>query len=85
MKSSLLAYAQQKLGEINSLRIIGTAAEKGAIVSFEMKNAHAHDFATVIDRAGHRGAGRYALCHAAAGTLRCHGHLPGVVRALQHP
>jgi len=51
-ESSLLAYAQQKLGEINSLRIIGTAAEKGAIVSFEMKNAHAHDFATVIDRAG---------------------------------
>jgi cysteine desulfurase/selenocysteine lyase len=51
-ESSLLAYAQEKLGEINSLRIIGTAAEKGAIVSFEMKSAHAHDFATVIDRAG---------------------------------
>ena len=51
-ESSLLAYARQKLGEINSLRIIGTASEKGAIVSFEMKSAHAHDFATVIDRAG---------------------------------
>jgi cysteine desulfurase/selenocysteine lyase len=51
-ESSLLAYAQAKLREINSLRIIGTAAEKGAIVSFEMKSAHAHDFATVIDRAG---------------------------------
>lgn len=51
-ESSLLAYAQAKLREINSLRIIGIAAEKGAIVSFEMKNAHAHDFATVIDRAG---------------------------------
>jgi cysteine desulfurase / selenocysteine lyase len=51
-ESSLLAYAEEKLGEINSLRIIGTAAEKGAIVSFEMKSAHAHDFATVIDRAG---------------------------------
>jgi cysteine desulfurase/selenocysteine lyase len=51
-ESSLLAYAQAKLGEINSLRIIGTAAGKGAIVSFEMKSAHAHDFATVIDRAG---------------------------------
>jgi cysteine desulfurase/selenocysteine lyase len=51
-ESSLLAYAQKKLGEINSLRIIGAAAGKGAIVSFEMKSAHAHDFATVIDRAG---------------------------------
>ncbi len=51
-ENALLAYAQDKLREINSLRIIGTAAEKGAIVSFEMKSAHAHDFATVIDRAG---------------------------------
>jgi cysteine desulfurase/selenocysteine lyase len=51
-ESALLAYAQERLRAINSLRIIGTAAEKGAIVSFEMKNAHAHDFATVIDRSG---------------------------------
>jgi cysteine desulfurase/selenocysteine lyase len=51
-ESALLAYAQSKLGEINSLRIIGTAAGKGAILSFEMKSAHAHDFATVLDRAG---------------------------------
>jgi cysteine desulfurase/selenocysteine lyase len=51
-EESLLAYAQDKLREINSLRIIGAAPGKGAIVSFEMKNAHAHDFATVIDRAG---------------------------------
>lgn len=51
-ESSLLAYAQERLGAINSLRMIGTATDKGALVSFEMKNAHAHDFATVIDRAG---------------------------------
>ena len=51
-ENALLDYAQEKLREINSLRIIGTAVGKGAIVSFEMKNAHAHDFATVIDRAG---------------------------------
>ena len=37
---------------INSLRIIGTAKDKGAIVSFEMKGAHPHDVATMIDRAG---------------------------------
>jgi cysteine desulfurase/selenocysteine lyase len=49
---SLLTYAQERLRGINSLRIIGTAADKGALVSFEMKNAHAHDFATVIDRSG---------------------------------
>jgi cysteine desulfurase/selenocysteine lyase len=51
-ESSLLAYAQERLRGINSLRIIGTAVDKGALVSFEMKNAHAHDFATVIDRSG---------------------------------
>ncbi|WP_375159823.1 cysteine desulfurase [Bradyrhizobium sp. RDT46] len=51
-ESGLLAHAQERLRGINSLRIIGTAADKGALVSFEMKNGHAHDFATVIDRAG---------------------------------
>jgi cysteine desulfurase/selenocysteine lyase len=51
-EGALVAYAQERLREINSLRIIGTAADKGAIVSFEMKSAHAHDFATVLDRSG---------------------------------
>jgi len=51
-EASLVAYAHEKLSEINSLRIIGNAAGKGAIVSFAMENAHAHDVATVIDRAG---------------------------------
>jgi len=51
-ESGLLTYAQERLRGINSLRIIGTAADKGALVAFEMKNAHAHDFATVIDRSG---------------------------------
>ena len=51
-EESLGAYAHERLGRINSLRIFGTAKGKGAIVSFEMKNAHAHDVATVIDRAG---------------------------------
>ena len=37
---------------MNSIRIIGDAPGKGAIVSFEMKGAHAHDVATVIDRSG---------------------------------
>ena len=45
-------YAMERLGEMNSLRIIGKARNKGAIVSFEMKGAHAHDVATVIDRSG---------------------------------
>jgi cysteine desulfurase/selenocysteine lyase len=48
----LLTYAQDRLREINSLRIIGTARNKGPVISFELKGAHPHDVATVIDRAG---------------------------------
>jgi cysteine desulfurase/selenocysteine lyase len=48
----LVRYAHERLGAINSLRIFGKARDKGAIVSFEMKGAHAHDVATVIDRYG---------------------------------
>jgi cysteine desulfurase/selenocysteine lyase len=46
------AYAQARLSEMNSIRIFGKARDKGAIVSFEMRGAHAHDVATVIDRSG---------------------------------
>jgi cysteine desulfurase / selenocysteine lyase len=45
-------YAHERLSRLNSIRIFGTAPGKGAIVSFEMKGAHAHDVATVIDRQG---------------------------------
>lgn len=45
-------YAMERLGAMNSLRIFGHAKNKGAIVSFEMKGAHAHDVATIIDRQG---------------------------------
>jgi cysteine desulfurase / selenocysteine lyase len=51
-EDTLVRYAHDRLGEINSLRIIGKARDKGAIVSFELKNAHPHDVATVIDRTG---------------------------------
>ena len=51
-EADLVKYAHEKLGAINSLRIVGKAKDKGPIVSFEMKGAHAHDIATVIDRSG---------------------------------
>ena len=51
-ESALVKYAHERLGQINSLRIIGNARDKGPIVSFEMKGAHPHDVATIIDRAG---------------------------------
>jgi cysteine desulfurase/selenocysteine lyase len=51
-ENMLRDYAHERLGAMNSLRIFGTTKDKGAIVSFELKGAHAHDVATVLDRQG---------------------------------
>ncbi len=48
----LLTYAQERLRDINALRVIGQARGKGPIISFDMTGAHPHDVATVIDRSG---------------------------------
>jgi cysteine desulfurase/selenocysteine lyase len=51
-EAGLMAYAHERLREINSIRIFGHTRDKGPIVAFEMKGAHPHDVATIIDRAG---------------------------------
>nr|WP_321459257.1 cysteine desulfurase [uncultured Cohaesibacter sp.] len=51
-EETLRAYAHEKLGSINALRIIGQAKRKGAIVSFALDGIHAHDVSMVIDRSG---------------------------------
>jgi cysteine desulfurase / selenocysteine lyase len=45
-------YAHERLSRINALRVFGHAKGKGAIISFNMDGAHAHDVATVLDRCG---------------------------------
>jgi cysteine desulfurase/selenocysteine lyase len=51
-EKALLDYATERLSRINAIRIFGTAPGKGAIISFNMEGAHAHDVATVLDRSG---------------------------------
>ena len=51
-EQGLIEYATERLRKINSLRIFGAAEDKGAILSFELKGAHPHDVATIIDRSG---------------------------------
>jgi cysteine desulfurase/selenocysteine lyase len=51
-EAAVSAYAHERLREINSIKIFGAAKDKGPIVSFEMKGAHPHDVATIIDRSG---------------------------------
>jgi cysteine desulfurase / selenocysteine lyase len=51
-EASLYAYARERVRELPWLRVIGDAPDKGAILSFESENMHAHDIATVLDREG---------------------------------
>src|SRR5580692_2672520 len=51
-EAALLKYATERLRAINSLRIFGADDDKGPIISFEVKGAHPHDIATIIDRSG---------------------------------
>jgi len=71
-ESVLLAYAQERLADINFVRMIATPAEKGPIICFDMKGAHAHDIATVVDRAG---VGMRAGAHCAMPLLKRFGVL----------
>jgi cysteine desulfurase/selenocysteine lyase len=49
---ALSNYAHERLSRINSLRVFGHAKGKGAIISFNMNGAHAHDVGAVLDRCG---------------------------------
>ena len=51
-EDELLAYATQRMSELNAVRIIGTTPNKGSIISFVVDGAHPHDISTVIDRSG---------------------------------
>ena len=46
----LLDHATRQLSAIEGLRIIGTAAKKAAVVSFDLEGIHPHDLATILDR-----------------------------------
>jgi cysteine desulfurase/selenocysteine lyase len=48
----LLVYATEQVSRIPGLRIIGTAREKAAVISFVMEGIHPHDIGTVLDRQG---------------------------------
>ena len=51
-EADLAAYAHQRLGEVDGLRIYGTDAGKGAIVAFNIEGIHAHDVSMILDRHG---------------------------------
>ncbi len=51
-ENELLIYATEKLSQIPQLKIIGTAKEKGPIISFILDNIHPHDIGTILDYEG---------------------------------
>jgi cysteine desulfurase/selenocysteine lyase len=51
-EAQLMAYATEQLLAIDGLRIIGTAAEKASVISFELEGVHASDLGTLLDHQG---------------------------------
>ena len=58
-ESLLMNHANESLGKIPSIKLIGTAENKVPVLSFTIDSAHPHDIATILDtkgiavRAGH--------------------------------
>jgi cysteine desulfurase/selenocysteine lyase len=51
-ENELLAYATEKIQEIEGIRLIGTAKHKAGVLSFVHDKAHHYDLGTIIDQLG---------------------------------
>jgi cysteine desulfurase/selenocysteine lyase len=52
IEHELLVYATQQLSALPGLRVIGTAPNKAAVVSFVFDGIHPHDIGTILDTEG---------------------------------
>jgi cysteine desulfurase/selenocysteine lyase len=51
-EDELLRHATDRVGALPGLRIIGTAREKAAVLSFELEGIHPHDVGTLLNEEG---------------------------------
>jgi cysteine desulfurase / selenocysteine lyase len=51
-EAALTEHALARIGNVESVRILGRAQDRGGVVAFALDNAHAHDVATLLDRQG---------------------------------
>jgi cysteine desulfurase/selenocysteine lyase len=51
-EGELLEYGTKRLGEIPGLRLVGTAPNKAAVLSFVLDGIHPHDIGTFLDQEG---------------------------------
>ena len=76
-EQELLVYATKALLEIEGLEIYGTAAEKTAVVSFNIKGLHPYDIGSILDQMGIA----VRTGHHCAQPIMDYYSIPGTVRA----
>ncbi len=76
-EAQLLDYMTARLGDIDGLRLIGTAAEKASVQSFMVDDIHPHDLGTILD---HQGVAIRTGHHCAMPVMDFFG-VPGTARA----
>jgi cysteine desulfurase/selenocysteine lyase len=74
---AVLDYAAGRLAQVPGLKVIGTAQEKSAVISFVLDYAHPHDVGTVLDE--HGVAVRTG--HHCAQPVMAHFGVPATIRA----
>jgi cysteine desulfurase/selenocysteine lyase len=89
----LLELATARLAALPGLRLVGTAAQKAAVISFTMDGVHPHDIGTILDsegiaiRTGHHCAMPvmqfYGLAATARASFGCYSNTHDVERLLQ--
>ncbi len=73
----LIEYATQRVSAIPGVRIIGTAAKKAAVISFEIESVHPHDVGTILNADGIA----IRTGHHCAQPVMDHFHVPATARA----
>ena len=76
-EKELLAYATEKLIEIEGLKIFGTSENKTSVVSFNIEGIHPYDIGTIIDKLGIA----VRTGHHCAQPIMNYFDIPGTVRA----
>jgi len=76
-EKELLDYAEERLSTIEGLRIYGNAAQKAAIVSFNIDKIHPSDIGAIIDKLGVA----VRTGHHCTQPIMDHFGIPGTVRA----
>ncbi|MDX1346700.1 MAG: cysteine desulfurase [Thiomicrorhabdus chilensis] len=76
-EAELLAYATERIKEIEGVRIIGEAKNKGGVISFVLEGVHPHDMATLMDQDGLA----VRASHHCAMPVMQHFNVPATIRA----